>query len=921
MKKKRILLGLALAATAVFSLSACNGEEKPEEPAPAEVDGDGDGEVDTRSVVMNGTTYESIKKAFAAIPASSTDTFTIVLGKGTYNEEGLQYNGSATIKIKGDTTTKYGADVIIKGHGSNMKTEKERSLIAIQGTGNIILENLTLQSDWTRTLAGSNNAQAEVLGTDTKGNTAAYNCSFKSNQDTIRTAGKAWFYGCYIEGDVDFLWMETAGQVALYEKCEIVSVYDQTASTHATYFTAPRMAKTMKIGKGLVIYNSTLTQTDEAKEKNQDVYLARNAWSGTTDYYNQVTYINTTVGNGLKVNSAIWKSDSSATDFDKTQIGFKMDQKTATAIGYAGNGDVLDDTTVSKEFNGRETIINRYFNTGKLKYEKDAVNYWDISNFITSQNWTVDNDTSKSVLDGEVVSTPTIYKFDGTEDVSAYVSGFAQDGTKAQFVGNAGSTITIPVTGKCYVEVYGFYSGTVETKAGSQGEAIMFFNNNTTNTEIENDYIVYDSSATNVTITAKGKTYITRIVVVEDDSITQTEATSIDVTPSTTNYLVGVALKLSAKVNPGLTTNKSVKWSSNNESVAKIDEYTGKVTFLTAGTVTFTATACDGSGTTGTFECTAKEAKWTEAEWYTVDSDTTGTEETKTGAEKQATEIAVFEPTSASKSLGTEYTFTNLKGQEIKTAYGLKMNSSGKLLFSTTKGNALLTLVCCDEINEKATPTVYTTDKSVTLTCVGQTTTKDANGKNVTTYLYEIPSAGAWEIYRGSGNECNPILYASVVYDLTISKNTFVNYKGGSFSAQSTDAVKLNHNSDTTDANYSNTAKVEDTNQVTYDNITYKGAVSNGNNGWLTFNTGATITFTAKTACTLYINFYKGNNNVTVTLDGNTITTPTSSEGSGSEATGNPIRYEYAISAGGTVVITAASNGYLGCFEVEFPSA
>ncbi len=120
MKKKRILLGLALAATAVFSLSACNGEEKPEEPAPAEVDGDGDGEVDTRSVVMNGTTYESIKKAFAAIPASSTDTFTIVLGKGTYNEEGLQYNGSATIKIKGDTTTKYGADVIIKGHGSNM---------------------------------------------------------------------------------------------------------------------------------------------------------------------------------------------------------------------------------------------------------------------------------------------------------------------------------------------------------------------------------------------------------------------------------------------------------------------------------------------------------------------------------------------------------------------------------------------------------------------------------------------------------------------------------------------------------------------------------------------------------------------------------------------------------------------------------
>ena len=186
-------------------------------------------------IMMNGTAYETIAEALAAIPTDSTETFTISLPKGTYTENGLGYNGSATVVIKGNTATKYGADVIIKGHGSDMSTEKTRNLIEIQGTGNIILENLTLESDWTRTLAGGNNAQAEVLGTDTKGNTVAYNCGFKSHQDTLRTAGKAWFYGCYIEGDVDFIWMEQAGSVALYENCEIVSVYDETASSHASY--------------------------------------------------------------------------------------------------------------------------------------------------------------------------------------------------------------------------------------------------------------------------------------------------------------------------------------------------------------------------------------------------------------------------------------------------------------------------------------------------------------------------------------------------------------------------------------------------------------------------------------------------------------------------------------------------------------
>ncbi len=765
MKKRRILLGLALAAAAVFSLSACD-EEAPAEPEvvvtpPAE----GDGEEEVSKVDMNGTKYESIKKALEAVPANSTETFTITVEKGTYEENGLAYNGSATVHIKGNTTTKYGADVIIKGHGSDMTTEKTRSLVAIQGTGNIILENLTLQTDWSRTRAAaegkSSYTQAEVLGTDTKGNTVAYNCSFKSNQDTLRTAGKAWFYGCYVEGDVDFLWMEQAGSVALYEKCEIVSVYDATASSHSSYLTAPRMAVTNRVGKGLVIYNSTVKESAEAKEKNQETYLARTPWS--SGYYSQVAYINTDCSD---IEASVWKGSPIATEYDKTIIGWKMDQATATKLNYEGNNDILDATTTSNEFGGRKAILNRIYNLGKQKYEKDILNPWDIDALIAANHWTVDNDTSKEILDGEPVEAATVYKFDGSTDVSSLTTSFAQDGTKAQFVGNADATIRIPVQGKCYVTVFGYYQGTLEADSATQGETVMFFNTGNTNGEVDNTYTVYDETTTEVVLTAKAKTYITKIIVEKDPDIAYSPVTSINVTGSTTNYTVGVALNLSAKVNPINATNRSVKWSSSNATVGEVDPYTGKVTFKDAGEVTFTATACDGSGITGSITCEAQQATWTAAEWYTTnDSDLAN--------ETGATEIGVFSPASNAEFKSISSTsFKNMSNAQVTTDKALKLNSKGFVDFATTKEStiSISILATAKDASVLAVlpPDVYLkADAATKATLVATIGAKDSyTAGDIVTYVYRVPSAGTWTITRGDNNvECSPMLYAKVEYD------------------------------------------------------------------------------------------------------------------------------------------------------------
>ncbi len=856
--------------------------QQPADPDPVE-----------KSVVMNGTPYDTIAAALAAVPTDSTETFVITLTKGTYEENGLSYNGSATIKISGDTTTKYGADVIILGHGSDMTTLKTRSLIAIQGTGDIILENVTLKSDWSRQRANdegmASNTQAEVLGTDTKGNTVAYNCSFISYQDTLRTAGKAWFYGCYVEGDVDFIWMEQAGSVALYEKCEIVSVYDAYASTHRSYIAAPRMAISSKAGKGLVIFNSTVTESAEAKANGQQTYLARSPW--TSGYYSQVAYINTTCSD---VEADVWYGNPIPTDHERTVIGWKVDQATATSLGYTGS-DILDATTVANEFSGRKTILNRIYNTGKQKYEKDNLNNWDIDAVITANGWTVDADTSSDLLDGEEVGETTIYLFDGTVDQSALCSGFAVQTDKPHYVGQNGATITIPVTGKCYVEVYGYYSGTVETKADTQGEAVMFFNNGSTSAEVLNTYAVYDETATSVVITAKATTYITKIVVTTDSTIVNTPVTSFEITSSSDLECVGVALTLSAKAVPGNATNKSVKWSSSDATIADIDLYTGRVTFKDEGEVTFTATACDGSGITGTFTCNPVNPKWTAIEWYTTDNDWVN-EEGADGIENFS-----FGASTNKKDIDKSYTFTNLAGQEITTSKGLKLDSKGELIVATTKSQATLTVIVGPH-STLVTPTPNVTDGTTVLTPVSEEVQTD----NTIVYVFDLAKAGTWRITRGGTSECSPIIYAKCEYETRLVKNTFINYKGGSYSTPA-GFVAYNHN------NPDGGSKVETTDEVTFDNVTYAGAQSNGNDNWLKFNTGATIKFKVAGACSVNIYFYNGSNNAEVKLNGNAVTTATETQ------TTHAVPYVYEISEAGEVVITAVSNGYLGAFEVAYP--
>lgn len=705
----------------------------------------------------SATTYSTIADALTAATSASGDCV-ITLGTGTYSENGLSYSGSNDLKISGLGTAEYGLDVVIIGQGSDTSSEKGRSTLAIAGSGNIVLENLTIKSSRAET-AGT--AQAEVIGTDGTGNLAAYNCSFISGQDTLRTVAKAWFYKCYIEGDVDFLWMEyTNGVAALYEECVIRAIGTRTTKA---YFTAPRLGLTSKVGKGLVIYNSTL----EAESGLEQLYLGRNPWASSymSDYYEQVAIVGSKLylADGVTLNSDVWASAANGTS-DQKYIGFKTDDyfpagKYGTRIGSS---------FISEEYAGRENILNRLIVVASKKFQKDVDTYWDIAQVISDNGWTVTADSSKSLLDGETDPSTLSKTYDfSTANSGAYVDstvtldGFSKHGTSANAVGAAGKTITIPITGRCIVTLKGDYSGWGTVKAGSQGEGVYCFETGGTSKYAECSYIVYDSSATSVVITASTTTYIYSITVEYDDSLEYTAVSGISVTSSTDTPTVGVAATMTATVTPDSATNSAVKWTSSDETVGTIDEFSGEVKFLKAGDVTFTATARDGSGKTGTIACSPEAATWTSAEWYYTKDASSSATASGIGADSSnvaGENVSVFSFNAYSGiALGGTKTVSTISGDKT-VSMGLKMDGNGKFTFAVTKAATLKlkqAYIKTDSKDYNGYITVTSSDGTATLVS-GATSTISAD----TDYEWTL-TAGTYTVARYTGNT-SPIIYARV---------------------------------------------------------------------------------------------------------------------------------------------------------------
>ncbi len=578
------------------------------------------------TIKMNGTVYTSIQAAFNA--ATGAGDYVITLTSGTYEENNLVYNGAGNIVISGVAGKSYGTDVLIKGKGDNTSssTEKTRCALEFIGTsGNsLVLENLSIQNTFSRVGDTYGKTQAEALGFDSTGTCAAYNCSFLSHQDTIRTVGKAWFYGCYIEGDVDFIWMEKTGKVALYENCAIKTIGDEAESA---YIAAPGMNSAEVFNKGLVVYNSAV------KSDCADSYFFRNPWGVSETLYNIAAFVNVKVEGAFV--AALQKSTASNYNLDsKGAIGWKVDQELSDAYSSKFSEIHTISVAVEKaEYNGRTRIINRVYKLNPEKYANDT-SVWDVNALASARGWSVTADPSS--LDSDSVS---VLKANGTYNIAEYHTGATTQGTAiadgsstdtyvswsglkyhsagyGTYASGSNAEIKIQVSGASVISLVGssYGSGTITMKDEAGNVYLNAYSTKMKTDKTALSFIYNRNSATTLTLTLTPTTYVgaltvsawdgeqqkvTKVVVAGDDAVT-----------------VGDSINLSATVTTQYCAPESVTWSSSNANVATVTS-SGVVTGVGEGEATITATSTFDSSKKASLKVVVTSVPTKKATWFT----------------------------------------------------------------------------------------------------------------------------------------------------------------------------------------------------------------------------------------------------------------------------------------------------------------
>jgi len=437
--------------------------------------------------------FRTIHGALLAIGAATGD-YTIEVAPGTYREI-IHFNGTANITITGTGSAARGADTVIQWTNLNKwnGSMDTRSVMYFgDKAGNVVLNNITIKNTCDRAKEGTADTQAEAFYYKSTNKVAANNCTFLSHQDTICTKGKAWFYNCYIEGDTDFIWGYS--DVALFEKCDLVCLFDSAKSADSNYsvlFVARTGTKTApKIGKGYVLLNSTVTVKDGVTN-----YLGRNAGSG--DFYDQIALVNvafTNEGSGT-TNTDLWR-DAKVYDYldgKEDKIGLKFYNLTgdiATSAKIAHVAELSADA-YAKEFNGRRAILNRVYNKENDEYELCGLSAkWDLTelelSFEAEEDTSVDEDSSSDgpiditwdfqnefakdavniqAKTGVVADPDTLVEL----QVDATTGKLASRGGDAQF--NTGAIIKVPVSAGSVVTVVSYPGYHSYTVAGTAADA------------------------------------------------------------------------------------------------------------------------------------------------------------------------------------------------------------------------------------------------------------------------------------------------------------------------------------------------------------------------------------------------------------------------------------------------------------------
>ncbi len=308
--------------------------------------------------------FRTIQGALGAIAGSlpAASAVTINVAAGTYREL-LHYTGPGaatpiTVTIAGPAGNNRGDTCVVQysnGNGLNGSTQGRPS--AYLSGASFVLQNITLKNTAVRSAL----AQAEALyfASGTGFTLAAYNSSFYSNQDTIQTSGRSWFYKCFVEGNVDFIW--GTGDAALFENSSL-HFLNETPGAAASYnlFVA-RTGTTIAaggngtVGKGYVLLNSTVSV-----DAMVTAFFGRDAGVGA--FYDQAALLNVTFSGAGMVGAGLWNVGTPPLSLaDSSYVGWKSAGVTGLNVAALTTDPKTSPTIASQasEYDTRDHILNR----------------------------------------------------------------------------------------------------------------------------------------------------------------------------------------------------------------------------------------------------------------------------------------------------------------------------------------------------------------------------------------------------------------------------------------------------------------------------------------------------------------------------------------------------------------------------------
>lgn len=287
---------------------------------------------------VNGiATYGSIQEAVNSVSSSNQERVTIFVKNGVYKEKAIIESPYISIigedaqktiwtydaahgTINPETGIKYGTS------GSASVTVKAKAI-------GFSAENITIENSFVE--KGEANEQAVAFHNQAD-QSMLINVRFIGNQDTLlantssqESAARQYYYNCYIEGDVDFIFGRAQ---AIFNSCEIASYNRQSPNGVSNgYVTA---ASTWDRDEyGYLVINSKLIGLDDIRDESVSLGRPWRPSSATYTVTPSVIYINNYLGSHITTQG--W-DDMSSTSLAKDSRFYEF--------GNYGPGFELSDT-------------------------------------------------------------------------------------------------------------------------------------------------------------------------------------------------------------------------------------------------------------------------------------------------------------------------------------------------------------------------------------------------------------------------------------------------------------------------------------------------------------------------------------------------------------------------------------------------